>query len=54
MTGIDGLLTVCSALLIVRAIDLKRKKKICMGKRMAKEKKNDRSVSFPDKRNEDI
>ena len=35
MTGIDGLLTVCSALLIVRAIDLKRKKKICMGKRMA-------------------
>ena len=53
MTGIDGLLTVCSALLIARAIDIKRKK-IYMGKRMLKEKKNDRSVSLPDKRNEDI
>ena len=27
MAGIDGLLTVCSALLIVRAIDLKKKKR---------------------------
>ena len=39
MTGIDALLTVCSALLIVRAIDLKRKRRCAWEKEWLKRRR---------------